>query len=176
MTKASCEVVVVFEDSSTRDAAVRFCDELVKRFWAQSHFEVNWFSFRDLAAPENTTVAAQKAIGADLLVFSLRPFTDLPSEIKSWARLWENDRREREGAVVGLGDPTGVGAMPGASFTWLRQLAHHIGLDYLTKVPPGMVLPFPDAPEPYTDRANQHSTVLDGILEHRVPPNPLSQD
>lgn len=163
--------MTVYEDGPTREAAVKFCDALVNQLWADSRFEVSWYSLEDLAEEQAINEAAAKATMADLVVFSFLPTGDVPIEIKAWAARWVESRGEREGAIVGLGDPAGSGGTPSPKFVWLRRLAHEARLDYLTKAPPGMTLPFPEAPESYSDRATQSSSVLDEILSRRSPPH-----
>ena len=173
ITTASCAVVAVYEDAATREKALRFCDSLVQQYWAETQLQVSWYGFEALTDEEASADAATKARVADLVVFSLLPPGDVPIELKAWVGRWAESRGEREGAIVGLGDPAGYGGTPTAKFVWLRRQAHKAGLDYLTKAPPTMTLPFPEAPQPYTDRATQSSTILDDILKRRCPPNCL---
>jgi len=103
-------------------------------------------------------------------VFAPQSEGELPPEIRSWMEGWLGTRGEHEGALVGLGDPSGFGGAPGPKFTWLRQAAHKAGMDYLTKAPSEMTLAFPELPESYTERAAVKSSVLDDILGRSMAP------
>ena len=46
--KATWSVVILFEDAQTREKAVKFCDQLVERFWANCEFRLTWMEFSAL--------------------------------------------------------------------------------------------------------------------------------
>ena len=171
-TKADWSVVVVYEDAAARECAVTFCDQLVGRFWARCEFDVSWWPFelldQELAAKE----AAEKAAKADLIIFSATPEGGFPVRVKAWVETWHNQRGDREGLLAGLMEPVpGAGDREGQKHHYLRQVAHHAAMDYLTQVPLDICRSFPDSLDSYTERAYQVTSVLDEIL-HQQPPSP----
>jgi hypothetical protein len=168
--KQNTSIVVVCEDKVCRDQAVKFCDELVKRFWTQCEFEITWLSFDDLAAQNGSRNAAEKARSAQILIMSMNPAPEAPAELQAWSEAWLAQRGEREGYVIGLGDP---GHVPGGgvsrNFVYTRDVAHRAGMDYLTELPIEMRQAIPESLDCFCERAEQHSSVLDQILARKVP-------
>ena len=162
--KAKWSVAVIYEDTGAQDAAVAFCDELVKRFWAEHSFEVTWWPFARLEESQIAADAKRKAAEAHLVVFATgKP---IPLHILHWTEQWIAERNQLEGALVGL--PCGDASAELHCF--LRRLAHRAGMDFLTRVPQTLRLA-PESPEACTQRAHQVGSVLDSILRYRhLPP------
>lgn len=166
-TQATWQVAVIYEDPASREAAVSFCDRMVERFWSQLGFDIEWWSFELLQKEASARAAAEKAATADLLVFATRPAGELPFHLQAWADTWLRRRGKREGVLVGLlaeGDETAERRL------YFRHLAHRAGLDYLTEVPQSLSYPVPGSPESYSERADQVTSLLKGILHHPTPP------
>lgn len=161
-------VAVFFEGEPSRDMAAQFCDELVRRFWAHSTFDVYWCAVGDLAEEATSREAARRAAEAEMVVFAMPGKGEPAWEVQAWACQLIDLRREREGALVGLLEP-GEGAHSGR-FQFLRNLAHRAGMDYLTQVPDVLCLEIPDSLESYSQRAAEVTGVLDDILKHSRPP------
>ena len=172
--KAAWSVVVVYEDAAARERAVTFCDQLVSRFWAKCEFDVSWWPFALLNQAPAKEEAAERAAQADLIVFSATPEGDLPQPVKAWVETWLNHRGDREGKLVGLVERVvGASVLEGQKHLYLRQVAHHGAMDYLTKVPPDISLSIPDSLDSYTERAYQVTSLLDDILHQQPPPPQL---
>lgn len=155
-------IVVVYGSAVDRAQAVKVCDHLVERFWAQCEFAVEWWGM--IENPELATAAVEKAAQADLLIFAAQ---ELPVSILEWVESWLKLRGERDGALINLlrGDEAAE------SHVYLRHAAHRGGMDYLTHEPETICWAFPESPESYTSRAHQISSVLDEMLKtQRVPP------
>ncbi len=170
--KTISTIVVICENKDCRDDAVKFCDELVKRFWSKCEFDITWLSFGDLADETPFRTATNKAASAGLIIFSMDPGCEIPLTVRSWVEAWLSQRGEREGAIVGLHDP---GHLPGGgvsqNFVYLHGIAHRAGLDYLTELPEKITHTIPDQLESYSERARQVTSVLDQILHQKpVPP------
>ncbi len=169
--KANWSVAVVYEDESTRQSAVAFCDGLVEKFWAECEFDVGWWSFDQLQASKSAGDASGKAAEADMIVFAARPEGEMPIGVGAWVDGWLGRRGEREGMLVGL---FGHGAEPGEEMTekqvYLRAIAHRCGMDYLTELPHTISRLFPDSPESISERVGTVTSILDEILHHHSPP------
>lgn len=126
----------------------------------------------------NTTAASQaaeRAAGADLIVFAMTGSGDLPQEIKLWIEEWLGKRTAHEGALVGLVE-TESGPCPIACLKeiYLRHVAHRAGMDYLSHEPPTAQKAIPDSLDSFNQRAGQMTTVLDEILHtHSRPTLPF---
>ncbi len=174
-TTAAWSVVVVHEDSEARTRAVGFCDQLVKQLWARFEFNVSWWPFAMLEQPAAAMDAATKAATADLIIVSASPEGDFPVAIKGWIESWVEQRGVREGVLAGLIESQGMPADPdGPKHHCLRNSAHRGAMDYLTQVPQEISRSIPDSFESYSQRADQVTSLLNGILHQQGPPRRIS--
>lgn len=163
-------VVAVYEDTETREGATSFCDQLVHRFWPHCGLDVGWWSLGHLEATDSGAEAAGKAIEADMILISLRAEGETPASLRTWVESWLARRGDREGVVVGLGEPSpSSGAAMPDKYAYLRNIAHRAGMDYLTGLPQNLSRSIPDSFESYIQRADLVTSVLDEIL-HKLPP------
>lgn len=172
-SKAAWSVAVVYEDDAAREKAVSFCDQLVRRFWAQFEFDIGWWSFTTLGESLPAAEAARKAEQADLIVFSSAPEGDFPVHVKDWIESWLTRRGEWEGVLAGLLEPAeDPNGREGQKHIYLRNAAHRGAMDYVTRLPQDISRSFPDSIDSYTERADQVTSLLVDIL-HQQPPPPL---
>jgi hypothetical protein len=163
--KTTLSVVVVYEDTATRERAIQYCDTLVEKFWSQCGFEVSWCSAEALREEEEAREAAGKAAEANLVVFALHPSGELPLTIVQWVEGWLPRRGDHEGLLVGLLDQgSSIAGIETDRHAYLRDIAHRAGMDYLTEIPHTIHHPMPDSLEAYAQRADQVTSVLDTIL------------
>src|SRR5262249_19981474 len=162
-------IVVVYGSADDRAQAVKVCDHLVERFWAQCEFAVDWWSLAMIENPELATSAVEKAAQTDLLIFAAQE--PLPQSLFEWIDSWLKLRGERDGALINLlkGDEAAE------SHIYLRHAAHRGGMDYLTNEPETICWAFPESPESYTSRAHQTSSLLDEMLKTQRVPTQLSE-
>jgi hypothetical protein len=169
--KATWSVAVIYEDAESQETAMTFCDCLVQRFWTQFGFDVSWWPFDLLSDRGPALDAASRAARADLIVFAAKPTSDIPAHLKAWAEGWLRERQDREGTLVCLAAGGEDASSPSAATEiYLRHLAHRAGLDFLTEVPHNISFSIPESPESYVQRAQQVTSVLDGILRQPPPP------
>jgi hypothetical protein len=169
--KLTWAVVVIFEDTFSRESGVKFCEHLMEKFWSRHEFDVSWWSYADVADARTGHKASERALDADLIIFATRPEQKLPASLTSWIESWLNLRGEREGVLVGLMDP-GAHQCGGAAdkYIYLRNVAHRAGMDYLTEIPTTMSRSVPDSLDSFSKRAEEVTGVLAAIL--RPPPPP----
>jgi hypothetical protein len=171
--KTSSPIIVIYENNECRGDAVSFCDSLVKRFWSTCEFDITWLSFADLADDGLFRAGTAQAASASLIIFSMRPGSEMPAPVRAWAEAWLAQRADREGSIVGLRDP---GHLPGGgvsqNFVYLRSVAHRAGLDYLTELPEEIRQTIPERLESYSERAQQVTSILDQILQQKIAPAP----
>lgn len=168
--KPQWSVLVIYENADAQETAVTFCDSLVRKFWNDFDFEVNWWAFHLLDASNAAAEAAEKAGQANLIVLASCPDGDLPFGLKSNLEVWLRRRGTREGVLVGLGDP---GGRANLKFSYLRNLAHRSGMDYLTELPQSLSRSIPDSLDSFDQRATAMTSVLDEILRQPKAPVPL---
>jgi len=166
-------VVVVYEDDSLKSEAINFCDAFVERFWHDCELDVNWWSFNLLRDQTDARQACAEAVAADLILFAARPGRDLPPEIQFWVDSWAIARGDREGTLIGLLDPAQTEHYSSPPYIFLRNIAHHAGMDYLTEMPESISLGTPDSLDSVTERAGRVTGVLDEILHHQIAPRAL---
>ena len=173
-SKAAWSIVVVYEDPAARERAVIYCDQLVRRFWERFEFEVSWWSFDMLGQTLAAKEAIENAARANLIVISSSPEGDFPAPIRGWIEDWLKMRGEREGMLTGLiapsADPSG---WEGQKHNYLRQAAHRGAMDYLMQVPHDIAIEVPDSLDYYSKRAEQVTSLLDGILHQQASPPQL---
>jgi len=172
--KATWSVVILFEDAQTREKAVKFCDQLVERFWAHCEFRLTWMEFSALDDANAARDAHTKARGADVIVFATRPERPVPEIVTEWVERCVANRTDREGTLAGLIDTSTIlTGWAAEKHAWLRSVAHRAGMDYLTDVPPEITRPIPNSLESFSERAEQVTSVLDDILSKPIHPPSL---
>ena len=174
--KAAWSVIVVYEDPAACERAVAFCDQLVNRFWAGFEFDLSWWQFSQLEEANSAHDAASKAAVADVIVFAANGEGGFSWTVKEWTANWLTQRGDREGILVGLLEPaSNAGDREGEGHQYLRNVAHHGAMDYLTEVPQDISRPIPDSLDSFTERADQVTHLLDNILHQQtLPPQLLS--
>jgi len=169
-------VVVVYESTGIREHAVRFCEKIGHEPATGALLETDWWSFRFLSHPASADDAALRAARADVVVFAMDAWGDLPEEIKQWIERWLSQRGEREGALVGLlGREESHHEMVPFREIYLRNIAHRAGMDYLSHAAPTARKAIPDSLDSFSRRAGAMTSVLDDILhaDRRNIPPPL---
>ncbi len=169
--KATCPVVVVFQNADTRAAAMAFCDRLVAQFWAKNSFEISWWSVATLAQEQLAQEALQKALDTGIIIFAMGRTDPMPFHLQNWVERWLAHRGEREGVLIDLSEqqPNLKSDSPLLQ-PYLRKVAHLAGMDYLTELPETILEPIPESADFFADRAEQMTSVLDEILHQRPGP------
>ena len=165
-------VVVVYENTATRERAMAVCDHLVQQFWSEVEFEFNWWRTDFLEEPGMAATAASNAAAADFIIFCAGIESELARPLGEWCESWVERRGSREGVLVDLTQAAGTAASraPNAQ-TYLRLIARRAMMDYLTEVPATIMGTLPDSFESAALRATHISSVLDDILHHSPPPS-----
>jgi hypothetical protein len=162
--------VVIYETAPARDRATQFCRQLSEH----QAFDIDWYLFDVLGEAGSATHAAHKASLADLVLFSMTFNGDLPREVKLWIEIWLGQRREREGAIVGLVLDRPRDLLVGVSLKeiYLRHTATRAGMDYLSHATPAVWNAMPDSIDSFNQRAGQITSVLDQFLHTPAVPPP----
>jgi len=174
--KKTWKVVVIYDDTPSRELAMNVCDHLVQRFWSEFEFDVSWWPCSTLGIPSLVCNSITRAAEGDLIIFALQPQAELGPQLREWIETWVRKRGDREGALLDL--TTGEADTMETSaerHVCLRHAAHRAGMDYLTKEPETISWAIPDSREWYTARADRVSSVLDEILHAHLRPPTLAK-
>ena len=164
--------LVAYEDSITRNRAMRICDRLVQKFWKDFEFDFSWWRFDFLRDAELAQAAAAAAADSDLVVISAHGGRELPAP----AQQWIESCLPRRGpgtcilvAMIGTADDQIRGLTP--IHVYLREVAQRANMDYLPQVVDAPLNELNTSIETISKRAEKVTSLLDGIL-HRptVPP------
>ena len=170
-SKETWFVVVLYDDTATRQRAMEVCDHLAQRFWSEVDLKFHWWRTDFLEDAGMAATAADNSRDADFILVSILPDREIAPEVRSWFEAWINQRGGREGALIDLiaaTEPSLLTAQRKRLF--LREAAHRAGMDYLAHFPLEYNRSLPDSFESASLRATQITTVLDGILQHAPPP------
>jgi hypothetical protein len=125
-----CAIVVLYEDNSSRAAAIRLCNSLEKIFHTELDFEITWCRFKYVNDPAVAAEAAPIAAHADLIIVAIQRADDLPLEVKAWFECWL-PHRNSEGALVLLQSSENSGSTISQT-PYLYLLAQRANLDFIS--------------------------------------------
>lgn len=170
-TRESWSVTVLYEDTDVRQRAMRMCDHLMRQFWSDIEFDFNWWRFSFLADPILARQAGRHLMDADVIIFAARRENELSPAITNWLESHLETRGVREGAFIALFGQEDEQPKAGSrKDLYLRALAQRIGMDYLTEPPVALPGGLPDSLDMFSERAEEHTSIMDGILQREVPP------
>lgn len=165
-------VLVLYEDTPTRDRAMAMCDRLVKNFWSDVQFDFHWWRTDFLVDPRMAQTAAADAREADIFIFSSSPETTLSPVFLQWFDGWNRERESREGMFLDLTDATAQSSLLVQQKQMrLREAAGRAHLEYFNRIPPPLNGLLVNSWQDVEARANQVTVVLDDILRRLPPPS-----
>ena len=159
--------LIAYEDSVTRDRAMRMCDRLVEKFWKDFEFDISWWRFDFLRDAELAQAAASTAARSDLVLISAHGGRELPAAVSHWIETWVARRGPRSGilaAMIGTGEDPFKGLTP--IHVFLREAAQRANMDYLPQSMDAPLNKLDGSIETITTRAEKVTSLLDNIL-HR---------
>lgn len=162
--KAKWSVLVLFENTATRQSAVDLCDRLMRESWTEGSFDARWLSFSEVSGSK-----AHEIPKVNLVIVSASPQGELPDEAAAWMKEHLGSCCGQDGAMLGLLGGTSE-FESAAKHSQLRALAHEAGMDYLTQLPPELTGPDAASLEDTTFRSRQMTSVLDEILSQKNQP------
>ncbi len=171
--KSACRVVILHESDEALHRVNRLCDHLLNQHWEEVELFFDRWPFSALFQPESGVSALQAATEAQIVVISAAAEREFPQAFVAWAERWAAHRAGREGALVGVFEPS-EGACPTGCERdiLLHRLALRAGLDYLKHFPgspPGLI---PDAEDWCAARATTLTDTLSKILQSELRMHP----
>jgi hypothetical protein len=163
-------IVIVYEDTSTRDRAIRICDHLETELGGKIALTFSWWKFDYLGDPFFSAAATAEAIQSDMVIVSAHAGGKLPSAVEAWIDTWTAKRSGKPGALValvGLVEDSMSGLTP--RHYYLKKVAERVGMDYLHQE----VVALPGAEyesiENVVKRAEQRTPLMEEILTRQHP-------
>jgi hypothetical protein len=132
-----CTATVVYDDATACDLAIRLCQRLARKFAGDLEFEFTWWRLKYLSDSEIAAQAAQVAMKADLIIFSIHKVDTLPLELETWFECWIKGRSRCGGALVVLRQPKEERNWTPPEQSYFESLAQRASLDYLQLSTPG---------------------------------------
>jgi len=168
-----CVVLVVYEDTATRQRAMSACDFLMHQFWSEVEFDFHWWRTDFLEHPSMARAAAEQAIEADFLIVCSGSQCQFSPALQRWFDSWVEQRHGRDGALLDLtSSNTTATVTAGSVGVFLRGVARRAMLDYFATTTQTATGTLPSSFEDVERRASEISSVLDEILNQ--PPRPPS--
>ncbi len=175
--KETWSVVVVYEDTRTRERAMAVCDHLMKEFWPGIEFQFHWWRTDFLADPVMASDAAEVAAQAQFVIFCPDEQTEWSPAVSEWAESWALQRGDCEGALVDLTEfGSGLSTVAFQKASFLSKIAQRARMDYLTRAPWAATDSLADSFETLDLRATRVTSVLDEILRSQPPPHLRVED
>jgi hypothetical protein len=160
------DLVVAYEDTTTRDRAMRLYDHLAQQLLDDYDFQVCWWKLDHLENPKLCEQAADAAAGANMVILSLRDDRDLPGAFHRWIDVWVSRKDNRKSALVLLLGAKGHATDDARQLqTRLQQLARQAKMDFFAHA---YELPEPDlasAADSLARRARTVTPLLEEILQ-----------
>lgn len=164
-SESGWSVFVGFDDVRAQQRASEVCDFMAKQFWPEIEFDLHLCDLTHLGEPDYRQHAIMKAATARIVIIATSASKQLDLPLMEWMEGVCVQRRGREGALVGLVDPSAEDELRDAMDFQLRHLAHRAGLDYLTHAPNCRALCIPNEADWVETRAGKMGSVLEEILD-----------
>ena len=130
-----CRIVLVYEDTATRERLLRLGDRLIAEFGDDIDFDGAWWRLDYLADRALANLAARAAAIADIIAFSFNHAGAWCSSLRKWSAMWADKRTGQEGAMLVLmgneREAREFSALPDNPF---RELARRANMDYLVPI------------------------------------------
>jgi hypothetical protein len=87
-SKYTFNLVVAYEDVTTRNRALQFCDRLPKQLLGDFDFNCTWWKFDQLRDATLREQAVDSAAEANMIILSSHANKELPTSVKTWTETW----------------------------------------------------------------------------------------
>jgi hypothetical protein len=129
--KLPFDLVVVYEDTQTRERALRLYDHLAQQLLDDYDFQCTWWKISHLDDAVLHERALDAALDASMIVLSVRARATLPAPAQRWLDAWLGRKDDRKRALAALiGNPGQASADALALQTRLQSLARMARMDF----------------------------------------------
>lgn len=161
------DLVVAYEDTTTRNRAMLLYDHLAQQLLDDYDFQVSWWKLDHLENPELCEQAVDAAAGANMVIVSVRGDRDVPAIFDRWLQGWAAHKAPQKSALVMLlgahMDTTGENHHLQAR---LQQLARQAKMDFFAHAYELSESEPVYSAESLTRRARTVTPMLEEILHH----------
>lgn len=163
------DLVVSYEDTTTRNYALQLYDHLAQKLLDDYDFQCTWWKFEQLRDPALMEQAADAVVEANMVIIAVRAGKELPLTARNWIEQWVARKDSRKSALVAV--IVGVDAHRRETCPaqlYLQKVARTAKMDFfshtvdLPKEPPSYALG--NIPE----TAGKAFPLLQGILNDNV--------
>ena len=163
-----CSVAVIYDDSASRARAIELCDRLIRHFWQDMQFRVNWWKSAQLENLDIAPAAAWSVRHAEIVIFAAVNLNELPAAQQTWLQAALANPAADERMLIGLAEGFSgqTDAVPPILLT-LQKCARLADMDFLPRLMPGPEL-LAGAAQHAQDVSGMTS-VLSAILQQSLP-------
>ena len=163
--RETLNVVVLYDDRTSRDHVLRIRDHLIEHFGGELEFVCSWWKFDFLAEPHFADAAAEELDRADVVLFAVHSSAELPEYVRAWLDRSLAKSRANRGLLALLGAED-MEAELGYADNFLAKVASRAGLDYLGASTAAGV-PSELTRRSIATRADTRTSIMDSILSYR---------
>jgi hypothetical protein len=131
------DLVIAYDDATTRTRAMQLYDQLAQQLLEDYDFQCSWWRIEHFLNPVLSEQAAQAAAQASMIILSLRGDRPLPPMLKAWLPRWLDKKGDQKSALVLLLCADG---QPGDEAhyleSYLRQVAEQARMDFFAHAYP----------------------------------------
>ena len=163
-----CSVAILYDDGPSRTRAIQLCDHLVREFWRDMQFRLNWWKTAHLGDADLSQAAAWSVRHAQIVVVAAVNRAELPAGLAVWLDKALHNPMNGDRMLIGFGaDPAAEkdGASP--LLRGLQECAMRAGMDFLPRLTADPMV----AAAQLTRHSNEGvRAVLQGMLERPLTP------
>lgn len=132
-----CEIIVMYEDVTSRATAIEVCQRLRTQLRNEMQFTFDFWKLKYLGEPELARRASEVAARAEVVLFCTHGGA-LPPGVESWLQKSIKSRTKADGALVlVLAEPFNVPSASGRLVSSLHAAAQEAHMDFLPLLPRG---------------------------------------
>jgi hypothetical protein len=132
-----CDIIVMYEDTTSRAAAMEVCQRLRKQLQAEMQLSFDFWKFKYLGEPELARRASEAAARAEVVIFCTHGGA-LPPGVEMWLQNSVKGRTKTDGALVlVLAEPFNPPSANGRLVSSLQAAAAEAHMDFLPLLPYG---------------------------------------
>lgn len=132
-----CSIAVLYDDAHSRARAIHLCDHLVRQFWRDMHFRMNWWKTANLENGDIAQAAAWSVRHAQIVIVAAVNRTELPEPLQTWleSALANSGGEGRILIALGAAETNPNGEVQ-PLLRGLQNCAARAGMDFLPRLTP----------------------------------------
>lgn len=164
------DLVIAYDDASTRSRAAGLHDHLSQQLLDDYDFQCSWWRIEQLHNPSLSEQAADAAANANMVILSVRGDQPLPPAFKAWLPRWLARKGSQKSALVVL---ISTGGQPTEESrrlqSYLQQVARQARMDFFAHVYPLPKVEADYSVASFARRAEAVTPLLEDILDQPMP-------